>query len=155
MCNWTTPDGKNRNHIDYIRVQKRRRTSSNKYKLSPCAGAAQYYDYNPRDVVIKDETGTTFTESDNILGNWKKNGEIMFKVNEMQDVEQEDETENRLPEDVEQEDETENRLPEDVEQEEETNSRVPEADREPLRSDVEWAITYFEIWQITWQLTWH
>ena len=106
-------------------------------------------------MVIKEETGTTFTESDDILGNWKQYGDKMVKVNEIQDVEQEDETESRLPEDVEQEDETERRLPEDVQQGEETESRVPEADIGPLRSDVEWAITHFETRQITWQITWH
>ena len=62
-------------------------------------------------MVIKDETGTTFTDSDDLLGKWKKYGENMFKVNEIQDVEQEDETESRLPEDVEQEEETESRVP--------------------------------------------
>ena len=92
-------------------------------------------------MVIKEETGTTFTESDDILGKWKRYGDNMVNVSEIQDVEQEEETESRLPE--------------DVEQGEETESRVPEADIGPLRSDVEWAITHFERRQITWQITWH
>ena len=68
--------------------------------------------FKPRLGVIKDETGMTLTESDDILERWKQYCESMFKKEETEEVDMDEGRERTEPED----------------------------ELEPLRSEVEWAI---------------